>query len=97
LNVPLPTNEGTIIIDLPDIFEDSKEPKYIAIEKALNKMKDAGGHCYELLTLFWYHKKSMNDLTAEFGYTNEVNTRNQKSKCQKRLEKIAFNELKNQV
>ena len=60
-------------------------------------MKDAGGHCYELLTLFWYHKKSMNDLTAEFGYTNEVNTRNQKSKCQKRLEKIAFNELKNQV
>jgi hypothetical protein len=56
-------------------------------------MKAAGGHCYELLTLFWYHKKSMNELTTEFGYTNEVNTRNQKAKCQKRLEKIAYNEL----
>jgi hypothetical protein len=56
-------------------------------------MKDAGGHCYELLTLFWYHKKSMNELTTVFGYTNEVNTRVQKSKCQKRLEKMAFSQL----
>ena len=58
-------------------------------------MKDAGGHCYELLTLFWYHKKSMNDLTQHFGYTSADNTKNQKARCQKRLEKIAYNELKN--
>jgi DNA-directed RNA polymerase specialized sigma24 family protein len=81
------------ITDCLDEIEDSKESQFTAIERALLTIKEAGGHCYELLTLFWYHKKSMNDLTAIFGYTNEVNTRNQKSKCQKRLEKIAFNIL----
>ncbi len=81
------------ITDCLDEIEDPKESKFYAIETALIKMKTAGGHCYELLTLFWYHKKSMNELTLIFGYTNEVNTRNQKSKCQKRLEKMAFNEL----
>lgn len=83
------------ITDTLDEIEDPKESQFTAIESALEIMKAAGGHCYELLTLFWYHKKSMNDLTAIFGYTNEVNTRNQKSKCQKRLEKMAFNELNN--
>ena len=83
------------ITDTLDEIEDPKESQFTAIESALEIMKEAGGHCYELLTLFWYHKKSMNDLTAIFGYTNEVNTRNQKSKCQKRLEKMAFNELNN--
>ena len=79
--------------DLEDIqYED--ESKFTAIENALLKIKEAGGNCYELLTLFWYHKKSMNELTAVFGYTNADTTKTQKSKCQKRLEKIAFNELK---
>lgn len=84
---------NSTITDTLDEIEDPKESQFTAIERALIVMKEAGGHCYELLTLFWYHKKSMNDLTAIFGYTNEVNTRNQKSKCQKRLEKLAFNEL----
>ena len=81
------------ISDSLDPIIGEKEAQFGAIEKALLKMKEAGGHCYELLTLFWYHKKSMNELTTEFGYTNEVNTRNQKSRCQKRLEKMAKNEL----
>ena len=88
-----PNGYHSSITDSLDAFDYSNEPQFLAIEKALEKMKAAGGHCYELLTLFWYHKKSMNELTSEFGYTNEVNTRNQKAKCQKRLEKIAYNEL----
>lgn len=88
-----PMSYKSTITDTLDEIEDSKEAQFTAIEKALEIMKNAGGHCYELLTLFWYHKKSMNELTAQFGYTNEVNTRNQKAKCQKRLEKMAFNEL----
>jgi RNA polymerase sigma factor (sigma-70 family) len=83
------------IVDELEPIEDENEIKFNAIEKALLKIKEAGGNCYELLTLFWYHKKSMSELTGIFGYTNEVNTRNQKMKCQKRLEKLAFNELKN--
>ena len=83
------------ITDTLDEIEDAKESQFTAIERALEAMKDAGGHCYELLTLFWYHKKSMNDLTQHFGYTSADNTKNQKARCQKRLEKIAYNELKN--
>lgn len=81
------------ITDSLDAVDHSNEPQFLAIEKALEKMKTAGGHCYELLTLFWYHKKSMNELTTEFGYNNSDTTKNQKAKCQKRLEKMAFNEL----
>lgn len=88
-----PNGYHSSITDSLDAVYHSNEPQFLAIETALEKMKAAGGHCYELLTLFWYHKKSMNELTNEFGYTNEVNTRNQKAKCQKRLEKIAYNEL----
>jgi RNA polymerase sigma factor (sigma-70 family) len=88
-----PMSYNASITDTLDEIEDPKESQFTDIESALEIMKAAGGHCYELLTLFWYHKKSMNELTEIFGYTNEVNTRNQKSRCQKRLEKIAYNEL----
>jgi RNA polymerase sigma factor (sigma-70 family) len=88
-----PMSYKLTITDSLDEIENPKESQFTAIESALEMMRVAGGHCYELLTLFWYHKKSMNDLTVIFGYTNEVNTRNQKAKCQKRLEKMAFNEL----
>ena len=84
------------VTDCLDEIDNPKEAQFLALEKALVIMKDDKGHCYELLTQFWYHKKSMNDLTAIFGYTNEVNTRNQKSRCQERLRKMAFNEMSTQ-
>jgi RNA polymerase sigma factor (sigma-70 family) len=83
------------ITDSLDVIDNTNEPYFQAIEKALLKIKEAGGHCYELLTLFWYHKKSMNELAETFGYSNADNTKNQKARCQKRLEKLAFNELNN--
>ncbi|RVU91572.1 sigma-70 family RNA polymerase sigma factor [Flavobacterium columnare] len=83
------------IKDSLDEVENTNEPYFQAIEKALLKIKETGGHCYELLTLFWYHKKSMIELTEVFGYSNADNTKQQKAKCQKRLEKLAFNELNN--
>lgn len=84
-----------LITDSLEEFEDATEQQYNAIEKALEKMRAAGGHCYELLTLFWYHRKSMNELTEIFGYTNSANTKTQKAKCQKRLEKITFDLMNN--
>ena len=81
------------ITDTLDSIEDPKENQFTAIEKALEAMKTAGGQCYEILTLFWYHKKSMAELTEYFGYSNADNTKNQKARCQKRLEKMAYNEL----
>ncbi len=67
--------------------------QFNALESSLRKMKDAGGNCYEILTLFWYHKKSMRQISEHFGYSNEANTKVQKSKCQKRLQKMAYKEL----
>lgn len=74
-------------------IEDENETQFEALEKALITIKEAGGKCYELLTLFWYHKKSINQLTEQFGYTNDVNTRNQKSKCQERLRVLSFQNM----
>jgi RNA polymerase sigma factor (sigma-70 family) len=88
-----PMSYKSTITDCLDVIDDPKEAQFTAIERALDTIKAAGGHCYELLTLFWYHKKSMNELTELFGYSNADTTKNQKAKCQKRLEKIAYNEL----
>jgi len=81
----------TGINDLLESLEDEKETQYKALEEALKALKEAGGNCYELLTLFWYHKKSLKDLTIFFGYSSSDNTKNQKARCQKRLKKLAFN------
>ncbi|EGV43630.1 sigma-70 family RNA polymerase sigma factor [Bizionia argentinensis JUB59] len=81
------------IQDNLDDLGDQDEEQFTALERALQVLKDSGGKCFELLTLFWYHRKSMVELTDHFGYTNPANTKNQKAKCQKRLEKLAFNEL----
>ena len=91
-----PMNFLSNITDSLDNIESPREDQFNAIEIALEQLKSAGGHCYELLTLFWYHKKSMNELTIEFGYNNSDTTKNQKSKCQKRLEKLAYNEINQQ-
>lgn len=81
------------ITDVLEPIQDEKEKQFTAIEQALIKMKEAGGKCYELLTLFWYQKKSMDYIADNLGYTNASNAKNQKYKCQKRLEKLANNYL----
>ena len=81
-----------LITDSLDSIKKTDENEFDNLKKALEKMKTAGGHCYELLTLFWYHKKSMNELTTEFGYNNSDTTKNQKARCQKRLKTIMIKE-----
>ena len=82
------------ITDSLDEIEDYKEELFKAIERALEKMKVAGGKCYDLLTQFWYKKRSMIELTEIFEYTNPANAKNQKAKCQERLRVLSYNELK---
>jgi RNA polymerase sigma factor (sigma-70 family) len=83
------------ITDVLDELEDTKESKLTAIESALEKMKDAGGHCYELLTLYWYHKKSHIEIAQIMNYSNYKTSKKQKSGCQEKLRKLTFNELNN--
>lgn len=70
------------------------EEQFRAIEMGLNKMKIAGGNCYEILVLFWYHSKSIREITERFGFANESTAKVQKYKCQKRLRRMAHGELK---
>lgn len=90
-----PTSYLSSITDSLDDVDNSNEPQFVAIERALEKMKTAGSHCYELLTLFWYHKKSMNEIAGTMSYTNGANAKHQKSRCQEKLRVMAYNELNN--
>jgi RNA polymerase sigma factor (sigma-70 family) len=88
-----PNGYNSAITDRLDDIEHSNEPQFLAIESALEKMKLAGNHCYELLTLFWYHKKSHDEIAKLMNYSNDKTSKKQKSGCQEKLRKLAFNEL----
>ena len=83
------------ITDTLDEIEDPKESQFTAIESALEIIKAAGGHCYELLTLYWYHKKSHVEIAQIMNYSNDKTSKKQKSGCQEKLRKMAFNEMNN--
>ncbi len=91
----IPMSYNTNITDSLDEIKDEKEAQFMALESALEIMKTSGRRCYELLTFFWYQRKSMKELTEIFGYSDADNTKNQKARCQKRLKDIVFNELNN--
>ena len=90
-----PMEYKSSITDSLDDIDYSNEPLFLAIERALESIKNSGGRCFDLLTQFWYKSKSMKELTEIFEYTNEGNTKNQKSRCQERLRVLSYNELKN--
>lgn len=90
-----PMGYRSSITDSLDEIEDQKETQFLAIELALEFMRNGKGDCYQILTQFWYHKKSMNDLVEMFGHKNDKSAKTQKHKCQEKLRKLAFNELNN--
>ena len=81
------------ITDYLTEIEGENEPLFLAIESAFVELRNKGGHCHEMLIMFWYQNCSIRELTEHFGYTTEVNTRNQKSRCQERLRTMAFDIL----
>jgi len=82
--------------EVTDILEEPslETPYEIAIRKAFEVLKEKGGNCAEILAMFWYQKASMEDITEKFGYTNSLNAKNQKAKCQKRLKDVALQLVK---
>lgn len=88
-----PNGYHSSITDSLDAVDHSNEPQFLALETALEKMKAAGGHCYELLTLYWYHKKSHDEIAKIMNYSNDKTSKKQKSGCQEKLRKLSYNEL----
>ena len=56
-----------------------------AARKALVKL---GEPCRQLIEMFYYGKKSMEEITQELNYKNAETAKNQKCKCMKRLRKL---------
>ena len=59
--------------------------------QALGKI---GEPCKGLLEAYYFQKKSMVEIAAEYGYTNADNAKTQKYKCLIRLKKIFFSQYK---
>ncbi|GGF04990.1 RNA polymerase sigma factor [Hymenobacter cavernae] len=57
-------------------------------------LEQIGEPCRSLLEGFYLLDRSMQQLTADFGYTNADNAKNQKYKCLVRLKKLFFSHYK---
>ncbi len=62
------------------------------VSKLTSCFQQIGEPCKGVLTAFYITNKSMQDIAAEFGYTNAENAKTQKYKCLNRLRKLFFNE-----
>ena len=69
-----------------------RDQEFGMMEKAIQGL---GEPCRGLLEAFYVHKKSMQDIAVDFGYTNAENAKTQKYKCLMRLKKIFFSHYKN--
>ncbi len=64
-----------------------REQYYNQLHTALEQI---GEPCRSLLQAFYHKDKSMQEIAAEFGYTNPDNAKTQKYKCLTRLKKIFY-------
>jgi RNA polymerase sigma factor (sigma-70 family) len=66
---------------------EERDRRFAKMGEALERV---GEPCRSLLEGFYLLDKSMQQLTADFGYTNADNAKNQKYKCLVRLKKLFF-------
>lgn len=64
-----------------------REAYYTQLNLALEQL---GEPCRSLLQAFYHKDKSMQEIAADFGYTNPDNAKTQKYKCLTRLKKIFY-------
>ncbi|AII51761.1 RNA polymerase sigma factor [Hymenobacter sp. APR13] len=66
---------------------EERDRRFTTMNEAMERL---GEPCRSLLEGFYLLDKSMQQLTADFGYTNADNAKNQKYKCLVRLKKLFF-------
>lgn len=71
---------------------EQRNADFTRMEKAMSGL---GEPCKSLLEAYYMQKKSMQEIAADFGYTNPENAKNQKYKCLMRLKKLFFSQYKN--
>lgn len=83
--------------DIVSVEEDlehheKKQAEFQIMEDAMAKI---GEPCKSLLEAYYLQKKPMQEIAADFGYTNADNAKTQKYKCLVRLKKLFFAQYKN--
>ncbi len=68
---------------------NEREVFYNQLQDALEQL---GEPCSSLLKAYYHHDKDMQQIAAEFGYSNPDNAKTQKYKCLSRLRKIFYGE-----
>ena len=66
---------------------EEREAHYEQLDSALDQV---GEPCRSLLKAYYHHDKSMQEIAADFGYTNPDNAKTQKYKCLARLRKLFY-------
>jgi len=82
------------VVPVEDDLEEhaKRNAEFDMMEKAIGGL---GEPCKSLLEAYYLHKKGMQEIAFDFGYTNAENAKNQKYKCLVRLKKIFFTHYKN--
>ncbi|WP_276501558.1 RNA polymerase sigma factor [Terrimonas pollutisoli] len=85
-----------IVVQVEDDIEGHarRDAEFEMMEKAISGL---GEPCKSLLEAFYLQKRNMQEIAANFGYTNAENAKTQKYKCLMRLKKIFFTHYKNGV
>ena len=71
---------------------EKRNAEFEMMDKAISSL---GEPCKSLLEAYYLQKKNMQEIAADFGYTNADNAKNQKYKCLMRLKKLFFAHYKN--
>jgi len=71
--------------DLAEYYQ--KEDQFLLMEESLHLL---GEPCQTIISDFYLHNLSMQEICEKFGYTNADNAKNQKYKCLQRLKKLFF-------
>ena len=87
-NVEDGTEETGIAYEDDISVHHERETHYEQLNNALDQI---GEPCRSLLKAYYHHDKNMQEIAADFGYTNPDNAKNQKYKCLTRLRKLFYN------
>jgi RNA polymerase sigma factor (sigma-70 family) len=88
-NAPLSSEEESVSVEVDMEDFNKKDAAFAIMDRALNSL---GEPCKSLLEGYYLNKKGMQELAADFGYTNADNAKNQKYKCLMRLKKLFFSQ-----
>jgi RNA polymerase sigma factor (sigma-70 family) len=89
-----PGDSMEAIVAVEEELEDHEQrnDEFEMMDKAISHL---GEPCKSLIEAYYLQKKTMQEIAANFGYTNADNAKNQKYKCLMRLKKIFFTHYKN--